>query len=321
MSRLNVTSLIAAAALVAAACTGTASPSASTPSETAQATTQAATTTEAVSSTTTSAAATPVASVADDQLIKPGNLFVCIDIPYPPQEDFDENGNAIGSDPDIATEIGKRLGLDAHFENTVFTVIIPALTGNKCDIIVSAQNINADRLKQVDMIPYFKAGQSVVVLKGNPLGIKTKDDLCGKTIAVQNGTTELDYINGTSDYEGDGLNKSCKDAGKAEVTVHAFDKDNDAQLDLQSGKSDGYFADSPAAGYFVAHHASTFELSGVTVEVAIEGISVSKDHTGLRDAVKTALLSMISDGTYTQILTKWGVQDGAVTATEVNAQK
>jgi polar amino acid transport system substrate-binding protein len=313
MSRLTIASLATAAVLVATACTGTASPSAST-SQTTSATTQAATTASA----TASPAPTPVATVPEGQLIKAGNLFVCIDIPYPPQEDFDENGNAIGSDPDIATEIGNRLGLDTHFENTVFTVIIAALTGNKCDIIVSAQNINADRLKQVDMIPYFKAGQSLVVLKGNPLGIKSQNDVCGKTVAVQNGTTELDFINGTSDYEGDGLNKACKDAGKAEITVHAFDKDNDAQLDLQSGKADAYFADSPAAGFFVSHHASTFELSGVTLEVAIEGISVAKTNTGLRDAVKAALLSMISDGTYTQILTKWGVADGAVTADEVN---
>jgi polar amino acid transport system substrate-binding protein len=270
-----------------------------------------------------SAASSPVAKVPDAQLVLPGTLFVCIDIPYPPQEAFDDQGNPIGSDVDIATEIGNRLGLKAKFQNTVFTVIIAALTGGKCDIIVSAQNINAERLKQVDMIPFFKAGQSFVAAKGNPKGIKAKDDICGKIVAVQNGTTELDYLQGSegSDYAGAGLSDACVKGGKAAITIKQFDKDNDALLALQSGIADIYFADSPAAGYYVAQHPEQFELTGLTLDVALEGISVAKTNTDLRDAVKTALLSMISDGKYAEILKKWGVEDGAVTADEVNSGK
>jgi polar amino acid transport system substrate-binding protein len=269
----------------------------------------------------TGSGASPVASVPKDQLVVAGNLFACIDIPYPPQESFDDQGNPIGSDVDIATEIANRLGLKLKVENTVFDVIIPALTGGKCDIIISAQNINADRLKQVDMIPYFKAGQSFVVAKGNPKGIKTKADLCGKVIAVEKGTTELDFLQGTSDYKGAGLSDGCVKDGKPAITVKQFDKDNDALLALQSGTADAYFADSPAAGYYVEKHGDQFQLSGLTLEVALEGISVAKTNTKLRDAVKTALLSMISDGKYLAILEKWGLKDSAVTADEVNSGK
>jgi len=269
----------------------------------------------------TGGGASPVASVPKDQLVVAGNLFACIDIPYPPQESFDDQGNPIGSDVDIATEIANRLGLKLKVENTVFDVIIPALTGGKCDIIISAQNINADRLKQVDMIPYFKAGQSFVVAKGNPKGIKTKADLCGKVIAVEKGTTELDFLQGTSDYKGAGLSDGCVKDGKPAITVKQFDKDNDALLALQSGTADAYFADSPAAGYYVEKHGDQFQLSGLTLEVALEGISVAKTNTKLRDAVKTALLSMISDGKYLAILEKWGLKDSAVTADEVNSGK
>ena len=268
-----------------------------------------------------STAASPVATVPTDQLILAGNLFVCIDVPYPPQEAFAPDGTIIGSDPDVASEIAKRLGLEVHFVNTVFTVIIPALDGGKCDIIVSAQNINADRIKQVDMVPYFKAGQSFVVAKGNPKGITSKDGLCGNTVAVQNGTTELDYLQGTSDYKGAGLSDACVKAGKAAINIKQFDKDNDALLALQSGTADAYFADSPAAGYAVTNHSSQFELSGVTLDVAIEGISVAKNHTKLRDAVKAVMLSMIGDGTYGKILTTWGVSDGGLTADQVNSGK
>ena len=268
-----------------------------------------------------SSPASPVATVPTDQLKFAGKLVACIDIPYPPQESFDDQGNPQGSDVDIADGIASRLGLTLIVQNSVFSTIIPALTGGKCDIIISAQNINADRLKVVDMIPYFKAGQAFVAAKGNPKGIKAKDDLCGKTVAVQEATTELDYLQGTGDYKGAGLSDGCTKAGKQAITIKTFTKDNDALLALQSGTADVYFADSPVAGFYAKQHPDQFELTGLTLDVAIEGISVDKAHTGLRDAVKTALLSMISDGTYTQILKKWGDQDSAITADQVNSGK
>ena len=120
-----------------------------------------------------STAPSPVATVPTDQLAFAGKLLVCVDIPYPPQEFFDANGQPTGSDPDIATEIGKRLGLTTEIVNSFFDTINEALNAGKCDIVISAQNINADRLKVVDMIPYFQAGQAFVVAKGNPAGIKT----------------------------------------------------------------------------------------------------------------------------------------------------
>jgi len=273
------------------------------------------------SAATQSAPASPVATVPTDQLKFTGKLVACIDIPYPPQESFDDQGNPQGSDVDIASEIARRLGLTLNVQNSVFSTIIPALTGGKCDIIISAQNINADRLKVVDMIPYFKAGQAFVAAKGNPKGIKVKDDLCGKIVAVQEATTELDYLQGTGDYKGAGLSDGCVKAGKQAITIKTFAKDNDALLALQSGTADVYFADSPVAGFYAKQHPDQFELTGLTLDVAIEGISVDKAHTGIRDAVKTALLSMINDGTYTQILTKWGVQDSGLTADQVNSGK
>jgi polar amino acid transport system substrate-binding protein len=268
-----------------------------------------------------STAASPVATVPTDQLKFHGKLVACIDIPYPPQESFDDQGNPQGSDVDIAAAIASRLGLTLNVQNSVFSTIIAALTGGKCDIVISAQNINPDRLKVVDMIPYFKAGQSFVAAKGNPKNIKSKDDLCGKVVAVQEATTELDFLQGTGDYKGAGLSDGCTKAGKPAINIKTFAKDNDALLALQSGTADVYFADSPVAGFYVKEHPDQFELTGVTLEVAIEGISVDKGHTGIRDAVKTALLSMINDGKYAEILKKWGVEDSGLTADQVNSGK
>ncbi|MEP6808383.1 MAG: transporter substrate-binding domain-containing protein, partial [Chloroflexota bacterium] len=196
------------------------------------------------------AQATPVATVPTAELGLAGKLVTCIDIPYPPQEMFDAAGNPTGSDPDIASEIAKRLGLESRIENSVFDTIIPALVAQKCDMIVSAQNITKDRLGTVNMIPYFQAGQAFVVAKGNPDAIHTELDLCGKQVAAESGTTEVDYMNGTGGYKGAGLSKKCTDAGKPAVAAKEFQKDTDALLALSAGHVSAYFADSPVAGYY-----------------------------------------------------------------------
>ena len=166
------------------------------------------------------------------------------------------------------------------------------------------------------MIPFFQAGQSFVVATGNPKGIKTQPDLCGKAIAAETGTTEVDYLQGVNGYKGSGLTQACTKAGKPAIDVHTFQKDSDALLALQSGQVDAYFADSPVAGYYTVQHPDQFALSGLTLGVALEGISVPNDapHKDLTTAVQTALLAMISDGSYMAILQKYGDQDGAVTA-------
>jgi polar amino acid transport system substrate-binding protein len=246
-----------------------------------------------------------------------GKLVICSDIPYPPQEFFDANAVATGSDIDIGTEIAKRLGLTAVIQNSVFDTIIAAVTSGKCDIIISAQNITADRIKQVDMIPYFQAGQSFVVAVGNPAKINATTDLCGKKVAAETGTTEIDYLQGTGGYQGQGLSAACTKAGSPAINIKSFGKDSDALLALQAGQVDAYFADSPVAGYYTVQHPDQFALSGIApLQPAFEGISVPQSNTGLRDAVQQALVAMINDGTYLTILKKYGDDSGAVTAAD-----
>ena len=175
---------------------------------------------------------------------------------------------------------------------------------------------SSDRILQVDMIPYFQAGQSFVVATGNPAGITSQDSLCGKKIAAETGTTEVDYLNGTGSYKGQGLSAACTKAKLPVINVKPFGKDSDALLALQAGQVDAYFADSPVAGYYTVQHPDQFALSGLTLGVALEGISVPQNNTGLRDAVQQALVAMINDGTYLNILKKYGDESGAVTAAD-----
>ena len=280
--------------------------------------------TSAVTPTETSAAmpaTTPVATIPADKLAQKNHLLICTDFPYPPQEFFDENGDPKGLDVDMGTEIAARLGLKAQFVNSVFDTIIAAVNSGKCDIIISAQNVTADRQKQVSMIPYFQAGQAFLAVKGNPEKINGPEDLCGKSVAAESGTTEADYLQGTGDYLDKGLTQACTKGGKAAINAIVTQKDADALQQLQAGKVSVYFTDSPVAAYYTVQHPDQFELVGKVLEPAQEGISVPcgvEDCTGkplsdVGQAVQTALKSMMADGTYTKILTTWNLTSGAVT--------
>jgi polar amino acid transport system substrate-binding protein len=260
-----------------------------------------------------------VATAPAAQLITAGTLTICSDLPYPPQEYFDTDGTtAIGSDIDIARQIAARMGLTLTVKPTVFDTIIPALTGGSCDAVVSAQTITATREEQVFMVPYFEAGQSFVVLKGKSADFKTVDDLCGKAIAAETGTVEADHANpdGTGDYKvEEGLSQMCVAKGLQPIAVKLFDKDDAALLALQAGTVIAHFTDEPVAGYEVKTGGGKYEIAAsITLEHAPEGISVAKNHTELRDAIKACLKSMIDDGTYMTILTKWGVESGKLSA-------
>jgi len=289
-----------AALLVLAACQGS-SPSPSSNASGA-----------ASSSAVASVAASPVATVPTDQLAFAGKLLICSDIPYPPQEFYDANGDPTGSDIDLGKEIAKRLALTPEIINSFFDTINEAVNAGKCDIVISAENVNKERLAVVDMIPYFEAGQAFVVAKGNPKGIKTELDLCGKKVAAEAGTTEAAYIQGTGDFKGDGLDKKCTTAGKAVISLSLPTKDSDALLALAAGQVDAYFADSPVAGYYTVQQPGQFELSGVTVQVVPEGIVIPFAKKALSAAVLAALKSMAADGTYASILGKYGLKDYGV---------
>ncbi len=268
------------------------------------------------------ATSAPTAQIAvpADAVSQKGKLLICTDFPYPPQEFFDENGEAQGVDVEIGKELGKRMGLEVYFINSMFDTIIAAVNSNKCDIILSALSITAERNIQVSMIPYFQAGQSMVAAKGNPLNINSVADLCGKSAAAESGTIEADLLNGEASYKGKGLSEQCVKDGKEPITVVITQKDSDALQQLQAGKVAVYFADSPVAAHYTVEHPDQFQLVGQIIDPSPQSIGLpcgaedctKAPLTPLGEAVKAALKSMMDDGTYMKILTKWNLTDSAV---------
>jgi polar amino acid transport system substrate-binding protein len=236
-----------------------------------------------------------------------GKLVWCVDVSYPPEESYKADGTtAEGSDIDIAMEIGKRFGVTSQIDNTSFTGIIASLTTKKCNLIISGMNDTAERQKTVDFVDYLKVGQGLLVKAGNPKGIKTLEDLSGKTVAVQLGTTNLDALTAE--------NVKLKTAAKPEIGIQTFDQDTDAFQQLALGRVDAYSGDSPVCAYYAAKpdNAGKYEVGGTPIDPAPIGIAIRKEDTDLKAAVQAAMDAMYADGTMKSIVDKWGMTNAVV---------
>ncbi|MER5521268.1 ABC transporter substrate-binding protein [Streptomyces sp. NPDC002763] len=272
------------------------------------------------SSSTSSA---PLASKLPDDIRKAGVIKVGSDIAYPPVE-YMESGKAVGVDPDIAEALGKQLGVKFDFQNGKFDQLIVGLQSNRFNVIMSAMNDTKDRQNGidsdtgkkvgsgVDFVDYFTAGTSILVQKGNPKGIKSLDDLCGKVVALQKGTTSEGIAKAQSE-------KCTKDGNKA-ITLQTFDTDPEALLRLKQGASVADLNDFPVAAYNAktSNSGKDFEVVGEQIEAGPYGIAVSKENTQLRDALQAAMAAIIKNGDYQKILEKWNVTQGAVTEAKTN---
>ncbi|MFJ9537980.1 ABC transporter substrate-binding protein [Streptomyces sp. NPDC101225] len=271
----------------------------------------------------TSSSSAPLASKLPADIKKAGVIKVGSDIAYPPVE-YMQNGKAVGIDPDLADALSKQLGVKFEFQNGKFDNLIVGLQANRYGVLMSAMSdtkarqdgVDADTGKKVgkgvDFVDYFTAGTSILVQKGNPKGIKSLDDLCGKVVALQKGTTSEGIAKAQS--------TKCTKDGKKAINLQTFDTDPEALLRLKQGASVADLNDFPVAAYNAktSGGGNDFEVVGDQIEAGPYGIAVSKDNTQLRDALQAAVNAIIKNGDYTKIMQKWNVTDGAVTEAKIN---
>ncbi|WP_276587320.1 ABC transporter substrate-binding protein [Amycolatopsis iheyensis] len=238
-----------------------------------------------------------------------GKILVGQDQSYPPNE-FQDNGKAAGFDVDLGTAIGQVLGVQMEFQNASFDGIIPGIGSKKYELAMSSFSITSERLQTVDMISYYKAGTSLGVLKGNPDGIKV-DDLCGKKVAVQKGTTQVEDL--------DKKNAACTGGGKPAIEITQLQAQTDVNLALTAKRVQAELADSPVVDYAVKQTNGALEVVGEPYDTAPYGIVLGKNSGDFGKAVQGAVQKLIDSGAYKKILDKWGLSAaGAVTKSEIN---
>jgi polar amino acid transport system substrate-binding protein len=244
-------------------------------------------------------------------------IRVGADISYAPLEFFDALGPDVldgsggdsapqvqGIDPDLATELGRRLGVRFSFVNVKFDDLVDALRNGRIDVIMSGMSATPERAERISFIEYFRSGTSLLVAKGNPKGIRSQSDLCGKTVTMQGGTIQEDLALA--------LRRGCPP--ERPLRLRALDSGSQALLEVKYGTSDVALTDFPVAAYNakVSNDGKDFEVVGEQIDPGPFGIGVRKEDAALREALQTALRQMIADGGYDRVLSEWNVTDGAL---------
>jgi polar amino acid transport system substrate-binding protein len=239
-----------------------------------------------------------------------GKIVVGVDASYPPNEFLQGGKTVVGMDVDLFNAVAQKFGVTVDWQPAGFDTIITGVQGGKYDVGVSSFTINDKRKAQVNMVSYFNAGTLWATAKGNPKGVNP-DDACGKTVAVQKGTTQLE----------DDIPKrqaKCKADGKPEIKLVVREKQDQATADLVGGKADAMLADSPVVLYAISQTNGQLEKLGDIYDAAPYGYVVPKAQTAFAQAIVEALKAMNADGSYKSTLAKWNNDSGAITDFAVN---
>lgn len=235
---------------------------------------------------TDTATETEAEEAAVSEALADGVLTVGTNAEFPPFEYVDDNGEPDGFDIALIKAIGEKLGVEVEIENMEFASLISSI-GSKIDVSIAGMTVTEERKESVDFSDsYYEAVQYVILPEGSE--IATADDLVGKTIGVQLGTTG-DFI--ASDIEG--------------TSVSQYNKAVDAVNDLINGRVDCVIIDkNPALVFEGKFEGQVTAVDGAQFDFEPEeyAIAMPKGDAALVDAVNAALEEIKADGTFDELV-------------------
>ena len=212
---------------------------------------------------------------------------------FPPYEYVDENNEVAGIDADIAAAIADKLGMELEITVMAFDSLIPALQSDTIDIVLAGMTVDPERAESVNFTDSYATGvQVIIVPEGSD--IASPDDLEGKNIGVQTGTTGDLYC--TDDY--------------GQEFVKQFDNGPLAVAALLNGQVDCVVIDNePAKNYVAANEG----LKILDTAFANEdyAAALAKEDTELYEQVNTAIQELKEDGTIASIIEKYIPAEGS----------
>lgn len=213
-------------------------------------------------------------------------LTVGSNIPYPPFEQG-KSGNYTGFDVELMEAIAEKMGRTAEFQDTSFETIFRDVAQGKFEAVISAATITEEREQAVDFSnPYYLSEQAVLVKEGSD--VKSLEDLEGKTVAVQQGTT--------------GQELAKEELGGSEI--RPYPEGPDAVNALKAGTVEGVIIDAPVAQNAVEKSGGVEIAEKVPTEEEY-GIAVAQGETELLEEINQGLKEVQDDGTYKTIYEKW----------------
>lgn len=237
----------------------------------------------------TEEAQAPAEESADTRALADGVLNVGTNAEFPPFEYVNDDGEADGFDIALIKAIGEKMGVEVQVDNMEFASLVSSI-GSKIDVSIAGMTITEERARTVDFsAPYYQAVQYVILPQGSE--IASADDLKGKAIGVQLGTT------------GDFIAEEIEDA-----TTSQYNKGIDAVNDLVNGRLDCVIIDkNPALVFEEKFEGQVISVDGAQFGFEAEeyAIAIPKGDSALADKINAALQELIDDGTFDTLVSQY----------------
>ena len=228
-------------------------------------------------------------------------LVVGLDDGFPPMGYRDDNGNLVGFDIDLAKEVAKRLNMEVEFKPINWTTNIQEVDAGNVDCLWNGMTVTPDREEALLLSsPYMKNNQVLVVKSDSDY--QTKDDLNGKVLALQAGSSAYDAFN-------DEANADFK--GTISMVLEYYNNVKALQY-LDAGGWVVVLVDVVVANYYVTKLEGPYRVLDGSLAAEEYAIGFKKDNTELRDKVEKALKEMAADGTLAKISNEWFGHDVTV---------
>ena len=215
-------------------------------------------------------------------------------IGFPPFEVFDDNAQPAGFDIDLSNMIADAAGKKLQIENMDFGGLIAAIQSGKIDFSAAGMSVTKERLQSVDFSkPYYSSRQVIVVPADST--IASKEDLLGKKVAVQEGTT------------GDSMVREFKetDNGEPKDNTVSFKLNADVAMEVLNGRADAFVLDEEPSKAIVAQNEGKLKILDVEFGTEEYAIAVKKGNTELLDIINGVIDQMMSDGTYDAMIAEY----------------
>jgi polar amino acid transport system substrate-binding protein len=244
-----------------------------------------------------------------------GKLVIATMPNYPPITFKDPATNELqGFDIDLGESIAKGLGVKAQWDEIAFAQMLPSLQTGRVDMVLAGMSDTVARQETADFVDYLKSGAQFYTSTALAAEIKTPEDLCGKSVGASRSTNWPAQITEWSAA-------NCVAKGKPAITVVGTEGSSDARNQIKTGRLQGAAQGNETLPYNQKLEPNTYVALGEPFSESIAGIPFLKTDPALRDAVKAVLEKMHQDGTYDQLLAKYGLEANKLPAITINQGK
>ena len=233
-------------------------------------------------------------------------LTACGEGTFPPVEFFTSSHKAVGSELDISKLITAPAGYSLVYHQIQFNGLIPALLAHQCDVITAGLFYKPERAKVINFAIYSQNGQSIMVRKGNSVGITgLNDSLAGKKIGMVAGYTTIPAIQAAC--------KKVSSHGKTACSVVQFATSTDIDEALKQSKVDAVVDSATSIGYVIKQHPSDFQVVPTALlQPSKVGFGFRKGDTALLKLFKNGVTKLYANGGMCKILNKWSIGSTAL---------